>query len=235
MILTCLSRKFGENSIIPPATNYKFTIIAEQYFRVRQIVIPHNIAERLVVTELSMGRLSQMASVGCVPAMLFSDRAATESYDLDPVSAGGEISISLTNLSEVPTEFEVAFMGHTERDVCPDRRRSFFGLGATDIRPGEYCNITVRPHIAFRSERLVVPSTIADHFDVIDIKVGYNSQLLSPGSIPAKQYTEKVPQSSEKVLCRDVCQPSVFHTVAVCNNSSKTQVFTGAMVGTAIY
>lgn len=50
--------------------------------------------------------------------------------------------------------------------------------------------IQANPQVSFRGERLVVPSDISLFFDIEDIIVGKNSQLVSSGALPAATFSE---------------------------------------------
>lgn len=203
-----------------------------RYFRIAQLSIPHETAAKLLLTSLSVAGRSQFLSAGCVPALLFSDQAVVEDFDLDPTTeTDDEICVSLTNTTDLPAEVEVTLRGYVEGEVLAGAKRRFMGLGSTLIAGGQRCNVHVQPARIFQAERLVVPSTVADHFRLVDVKVGKSSQLVSSGSLPAAMFTEKVPQSVERGLAIDFCYPSVFLTITVDNVSGEARYFTGALVG----
>lgn len=60
----------------------------------------------------------------------------------------------------------------------------------TAIAAGASATLTQRPQIIFRPERIVVPAAVAAFFQINDVKVGKNSQLVSAGAIPAATFAE---------------------------------------------
>jgi len=88
------------------------------------------------------------------------------------------------------------------------------------------------PQIAFRAERLVVPSEIASKFIILDVKVGNRSQFVSSGAVPATVFSEV----GEAVSLRmDTAQVSQEIVIRVQNISGSPETFRAAMVGTAVY
>jgi len=97
------------------------------------------------------------------------------------------------------------------------------GVGAIDI--------VSRPQICFRGERLVIPSTIAQHFSIIDIKVGNRSQLANSTALPAMTFCEN---AIGVRLALDTAVVAQDIALVVENDSRDEQTFTAALIGTAI-
>jgi hypothetical protein len=104
------------------------------------------------------------------------------------------------------------------------------GFGSTKAPPHGQLIVSVHPAVAFRPERLIIPSTIASHFQVVDVKVGRKSQLVSIGSLPAVMFAE---QAFEVHLLMDLATPSDFITIVVINTSDDVQFFQGGVWGQA--
>ena len=49
--------------------------------------------------------------------------------------------------------------------------------------------ITAAPQVIFRGERLAVPNSIVLNFQLVDIKIGKDSQLASPGNMPTECFS----------------------------------------------
>jgi hypothetical protein len=103
------------------------------------------------------------------------------------------------------------------------------GFGTSTVPAHSPCKVSVRPAVAFRPERLVVPSTIADHFRVATIEVDGVRQLSSVGSVPALAFTGRSPHLQN--LKRDVAKLDDFVSVTVVNDSDVEQVFQCALTG----
>jgi hypothetical protein len=216
---------------IAPHCNARLAALPGRYFRLSQLSIPHEVAGKLLVTDLAVAGNSQMMSPASVPALLFSDQAVVESFIMDPAMEGDEVTVALTNAADHPVVAEVTLRGYVESEVLASMGRRFMGLGSTLVYPGMRSNIHVQPCSLFRGERLVIPSNIAEDFRIIDVSVGSFSQLNSPGSLPASVFTEKVPQAESRGLALDTCDRSMFVTVAADNVSNVPRYFTGALVG----
>jgi len=203
-----------------------------RYFRPSRMSVPDEVARRLMVTGLDVGGREQRVGPGAVPALLFSDRAVVEDLDLDPVVGVDEVSVSFLNFSDGPVApFEVVLSGYADGEVLADVGRRVVGLGSTTVLAGQRCHVCVQPKSSFRAGRLVVPSDVAGDFRIVDVWVGLNSQLAAPGSLPATEHTEVVPQPEDCPLCRDTCPASAWITVAVENVSGADRSFTGALCG----
>jgi hypothetical protein len=72
----------------------------------------------------------------------------------------------------------------------PTHERLFpIGFVSLDIAPGDEVDIEVKPQVYFRGERLAIPQKIARYFDVVDIKVGKDSQLAASGAMPGDSFS----------------------------------------------
>ncbi len=76
--------------------------------------------------------------------------------------------------------------------TAPTKSREFpIGFDSVStIAAGATATLTQRPQIIFRPERIVVPASVAAFFQISDVKVGKNSQLVSSGAIPAATFSE---------------------------------------------
>jgi hypothetical protein len=118
------------------------------------------------------------------------------------------------------------------RTLPPRSAREFvIGLGSTAIPGLSSANINVQPQVIFRPERIVIPSNIAADFLITDIKVGKNSQLVSPGAIPAVVFVENAFGVRLKM---DTAQIAQFITVSVTNQNGAARNFQGAIIGPAV-
>jgi hypothetical protein len=116
----------------------------------------------------------------------------------------------------------------------PSRRRSLdyvVGFGTSTVAAHHPCKVSVIPAVAFRPERLIVPSTIAKHFRVANIEVNGVRQLRSVGSVPALMFTERMYGPHLLILKMDVATPNDFVSVTLVNDSDVEQVFQCGMSG----
>jgi len=101
----------------------------------------------------------------------------------------------------------------------------------TSVGAGLSADIELRPQRLFRSERLVVPSTIAAFFDITDVKIGQQTQFVASGALPATIFSEV---GVGVRLKGDTANLGNTIVVSVTNNDVATQVFGGAIIGTVI-
>ena len=118
------------------------------------------------------------------------------------------------------------------RTLPPRSAREFvIGLGSTAVPGLASINVGVQPQVIFRPERIVIPSTIAADFLITDIKVGKNSQLVSPGAIPSVVFVENAFGVRLKM---DTAQIAQFITISVTNQNPAARNFQGAIIGPAV-
>jgi hypothetical protein len=113
----------------------------------------------------------------------------------------------------------------------PTCKRHFdyvLGFGSTTVTGLGRATVSVRPNVAFRPERLVVPSGIAGSFMVEGIEVGGVRQLASVGGVPAVVFTER---SLDVCMRMDVARPGDFVSVTILNQDVNERVFQCAMFG----
>jgi hypothetical protein len=111
----------------------------------------------------------------------------------------------------------------------PTRERLFpIGFIATGIAAGDEVDIEVKPQVYFRGERLAIPQTIARYFDIIDIKIGKDSQLAATGSMPGESFsTVAVGVRMELATAK----PGIVITLRVRNVDTGDQDFKAVMYG----
>lgn len=118
------------------------------------------------------------------------------------------------------------------RTLAPRSAREFIiGLGITAIPGNGSAQIGVQPQVIFRPERIVIPSNIAVDFMLTDIKVGKDSQLVSPGAIPAVVFVENAFGVRLKM---DTAQIAQFITLLITNTNLQPRNFSGAIIGPAV-
>jgi len=92
-------------------------------------------------------------------------------------------------------------------------------------------NITSRPQVVFRPDRLVVAESIAASFLVNDLRVGKNSQLISGTAVPAEACSSR---SVGVGLKCDTAQVSQDIVLNVTNVSLGALRFNAALIGPSL-
>jgi hypothetical protein len=114
----------------------------------------------------------------------------------------------------------------------PTHERLFpIGFILENIAAGAEEDIEVKPQVYFRGERLAIPPTLARYFDIVDIKVGKDSQLAATGPMPGESF------SSLAVGVRmelSTAKPGIVITLRVRNVDSQPQDFKAVMYGAVL-
>ena len=114
----------------------------------------------------------------------------------------------------------------------PQHARQFpIGFTRSAIAPGIAVDIEVKPQVLFRGERLAVAPSIARYFDVIDIKVGKDSQLAATGEMPAESFSALAVGVRLEL---DTASPGIMLTITVRNIDVAPQDFKAVLYGTVL-
>ena len=114
----------------------------------------------------------------------------------------------------------------------PRHARQFpIGLTKNAIAPGDAQDIEVKPQVHFRGERLAVAPSISRFFNVVDIKVGKDSQLAAVGEMPAESFSALAVGVRLEL---DTAQPGIVITVRVRNTDAAPHDFAAVLYGTVL-
>jgi hypothetical protein len=115
----------------------------------------------------------------------------------------------------------------------PTKARTYpLGFKSTAaIAGGAAFQVTERPQVPFRGERLIVPSDIAGSFEITDVRVGKNSQFVSAQAVPARAFQE---DATNTPLGLDTAQVSQDITIAGNNILGAPAVFRATIIGAAV-
>lgn len=101
----------------------------------------------------------------------------------------------------------------------------------TSFTSGQQQDIELRPQRLFRSERLVVSSVIAPFFNILDVKIGQETQFVASGALPAQIFSEV---GVGVRLKGDTANLGNTIVVSIQNIDTETRTFAGAIIGTVI-
>ena len=123
--------------------------------------------------------------------------------------------------------------GALVRRMGPTKAREYpIGFDSvTNVAAAATSVLTQNPQVVYRPERLVVPAATAAFFQISDIRVGKNSQLVATGNIPAAIFSET---SFGVRLKMDTCQVSQDLIVEAVNFDGAGHRFIAGMVGEAV-
>jgi hypothetical protein len=114
----------------------------------------------------------------------------------------------------------------------PRHARQFpIGLVKTAVAAGDSVDIEVKPQVHFRGERLAVSPSLARFFNVVDIKVGKDSQLAAVGEMPAESFSALAVGVRLEL---DTAQPGIVITVRVHNIDAAAHDFAAVLYGTVL-
>lgn len=129
------------------------------------------------------------------------------------------------------TAMKQANDGMIVRQQAPTKaRRLVIGMASTGtVAAGASATITARPQaVAFKPQRIVIPSTIAPDFIILDIKVGNKSQLVQSGELPGEAFA---PDLVDGEMEMDTVQTSQDFVVSITNISGAARQFRAAVYG----
>ncbi len=127
---------------------------------------------------------------------------------------------------------------HVKERELRDIREFSLGFKQTAIPAGGQFNVTSRPQVIFRGERLVIPDSpawmggpmITDDFDLLDLKVGNRSQLVEATSLPARAFAENAVGVRLALDTASIAQDIV---ISVESNDTTSATFKAIIFGTA--
>lgn len=113
----------------------------------------------------------------------------------------------------------------SRRTILPIESSAAIAAAAT-------ATVTARPQdIAFKPERLIIPTTLAPDFLIVDIKVGNRSQFTQSGNVPGEAF---LPNSDDAMVDFDTLQTSQDFIMIVQNISGAARTFRAALFGHAL-
>jgi hypothetical protein len=117
---------------------------------------------------------------------------------------------------------------HTEH--THEKRRHFpVGFTHAQVGPGQVAEVEVKPQVLFRGERLAVSPSNARSFNIVDIKVGKDSQLAATGEMPAEVFSALAVGVRMEL---DTAQPGIVVVLIVRNVDTTPQDFNAVLYGT---
>jgi hypothetical protein len=80
-------------------------------FRPERLVIPASIAEDFLITDIKVGKNSQLVSTGAIPAAAFTHRSESNRMKMDTAQISMFVTISVTNISNEAKNFQGVIFG----------------------------------------------------------------------------------------------------------------------------
>jgi hypothetical protein len=129
---------------------------------------------------------------------------------------------------------------HDEHDHEPRRRTQKHKTTSQDVRnfpigfvypnipAGQTQEIEVKPQVRFQGHRLAVAQSIARYFNIVDIKVGKDSQLAATGEMPGEAFSSLAVGTQVEL---DPAPPGIVITLLVHNIDTAPQSFGAVLYG----
>jgi hypothetical protein len=80
-------------------------------FRPERLVVPSNVAVDFLITDIKVGKNSQLASTGALPALMFTESAFGVRLKMDTAQISMFVTISVTNTNANPKSFAGGLVG----------------------------------------------------------------------------------------------------------------------------
>ena len=116
-----------------------------------------------------------------------------------------------------------------ERGDREDREFPVGFVSQTPVAPGALAEIEVKPQVSFQGHRLAVKASQARYFNIVDIKVGKDSQLAATGEMPAEAFSSLAVGTQMEL---DRAEPGIVITLIVRNTDTAAQDFGAVLYGT---
>jgi hypothetical protein len=203
----------------------------------KNLVVPHPIAGDFLITDIKIRRNSQLYSVGCVPATIFSARADPKIVlDFEVVEVGDQIVISVINQSPEPRTFTCSVSGPRTKDETVGKPQTYIlGYGSTSIPAHNTGWISAKPLQAFHPERLVIPSHLCDKFSVLGIAISRHGCCLENFNLAPAYLAQSFHESSLGLLgLSKVVDRDSFLSLNVKNLTDSALNFQAAVAGQTI-
>ena len=113
--------------------------------------------------------------------------------------------------------------------VGPLKIREFpVGFVQAAVAAGAIAEIEVKPQVRFQGHRLAVAASQARYFNIVDIKVGKDSQLAATGEMPAEAFSSLAVGTQMELDC---APPGIVITLIVHNTDTAAQDFGAVLYG----
>lgn len=125
----------------------------------------------------------------------------------------------------------------TEQPYVNEDGACWMGIGPHEVRAsrvGASLTETIRlpVQLVFRLRKLFIDPSCAHAFDIHDLRIGINSQLISRNSIPASACA--VGEGLPCGLSDNTATPGIIISLVVSNHTPQTQVLRGILRGTTL-
>ena len=143
--------------------------------------------------------------------------------------------LTVTNVLLALNFFALLLILRSLRALAPGRSlrplpepEMVIGFGPAVIPPGETATFNAEPKFEFSGQRLIVPSSFASAFNIVDLQVDGESQAVSAHPIPAAAFSELA--VGVNLGLKKAAKGKTI-TLLVANATDKPQSFSAALIG----
>ena len=207
-------------------------------FKLLGLEIPDAVADVFMITDLKVGKDSQLISPACFPASFFAVSSRREQLGLGVAHNNSYLRVSVTNMRAGEQVFEGSFVGSFTGGEGADleHERMIVGLGHTLVASGSEVYVyKAQPQLRFRPKRLALPREVLDAFEVVGADVvNHRREVVQKleGPFVTDSYSE---------MCEGTinCPVDLKHTdilaITVRNRTDARRAFYGTVVGTVTW
>jgi len=96
---------------VPGNSSVNINVQPQVVFRPERVLIPSNVALDFLITDIKVGKNSQLASTGAVPATAFTEQAFGVRLKMDTAQISMFVTISVTNTNPNARQFQGVIIG----------------------------------------------------------------------------------------------------------------------------
>lgn len=100
----------SETDVLAGATR-KITNDPQIIFKGQRLTVPSDFAGSFLIQDIVVGKTSQLAATGAVPARMYQETAFGNEFDLDTAQISQKITLIVENTSLAPTRFTAGMLG----------------------------------------------------------------------------------------------------------------------------
>jgi hypothetical protein len=157
-------------------------------FRAHNMIMAEEDARHFFITDLKVGRNSQLVTNTAIHASFFAGQKAEDNLAFDALPRGMKMSVCVLNMTEEPKTFKAVLRGELyDRDPqgryplmasCPFDK-IVMGIGHTIVPAHGIATITVQPQVPCKPDRVVIPTYVLDAVRLRMVRVVGNDVLKS--------------------------------------------------------
>lgn len=166
--------------VVPGRGSASVQVVSEKGpFQILNMVVDAEVARDFLVTDVKVGKNSQLVSTGAIHASYFAQRGEREDLMFNVLQRGGMMTIDVQNASEEPRTFAATLRGILEpkgegrwaRPVRLPKGRYAVGFGSTLVRSRTGAKVYVQPQVELAPDCLIVPPETLESFKIVDLRV----------------------------------------------------------------